>query len=90
MMEFKSNHIMNSKFYGKFYNTEKMNIIFDDEKRMQRWLDVEVALLESQCELDIVPKYIVDKLKEVADIKKLDCNEIKKELKIQDIPYSLF
>lgn len=36
---------------------------------MQRWLDVEVALLESQCELDIVPKYIVDKLKEVADIK---------------------
>lgn len=88
MMEFKSNHITNSKFYGKFYNTEKMNIIFDDEKRMQRWLDVEVALLESQCELDIVPKYIVDKLKEVADIKKLDCNEIKKG--IENTGHSLF
>ncbi|CAL7911462.1 class-II fumarase/aspartase family protein [Fusobacterium necrophorum] len=87
-MEFKSNHITNSKFYGKFYNTEKMNIIFDDEKRMQRWLDVEVALLESQCELDIVPKYIVDKLKEVADIKKLDCNEIKKG--IENTGHSLF
>lgn len=48
-MNFNSNHITNSKFYGKLYNTEKINNIFNDEKRMQRWLDVEVALLESQC-----------------------------------------
>ncbi|MDU2234612.1 adenylosuccinate lyase family protein [Fusobacterium polymorphum] len=87
-MNFNSNHITNSKFYGKLYNTEKINNIFNDEKRMQRWLDVEVALLESQCELGIVPKYVVDKLKKVADIEKLDSNEIIKG--IENTGHSLF
>lgn len=87
-MSFKSNHITNSKFYGKLYNTEKVNDIFNDEKRMQRWLDVEIALLESQYELGIVPKYVFEKLREVADINKIDCNEVIKG--IEDTGHSLF
>lgn len=79
-MNFKSNHITNSIFYGNSYNTEKINILFDDRKRMQRWLDVEIALLESQAELNIVPKYIVEKLKEKANIDNLDCNKIVNEI----------
>lgn len=87
-MDYISNHITNSKFYGRLYNTEKINNIFNDKKRMQRWLDVEIALLESQCELGIVPKYIVDKLKEFADIEKFNCDLIIKG--IEDTGHSLF
>lgn len=64
-MNFNSNHITNSKFYGKLYNTEKINNIFNDEKRMQRWLNVEVALLESQCELGIVLSMLLINLKKL-------------------------
>lgn len=87
-MNFKSNHITNSKFYGQLYNTKKVNDIFDDKKRMQRWLDVEIALLESQYELGIVPKHVVERLKETADINQIDCNEIIKG--IETTGHSLF
>ncbi len=37
-------HITESKFYGKRFTTPETRLIFADETRYQRWLNIEAAL----------------------------------------------
>ncbi len=48
-------HIIDSRFYRTGYSTEEARLIFCDRRRLQRWLDVEVALASSQANLGLIP-----------------------------------
>lgn len=74
-------HIVDSRFYSSGYTTPEARRIFCDKYRYQRWLDVEVALAESQAELGIIPAWAADDIKQHAHIKNLDLEAIKEGLK---------
>jgi len=55
----------------------KIRILFQDEHRWQRWLDVEAALAVAEAELDIIPVEAAEAIKEWSDIRKLDIERIR-------------
>jgi adenylosuccinate lyase len=55
-------HIIDSRFYRTGYSTEEARLIFCDHRRLQRWLDVEVALATSQANLGLIPLSAAEEL----------------------------
>ena len=52
--------------------------MFCDQRRLQRWLDVEAALASSQAKLGLIPTSAAERLLATAHLELLDCEEIKK------------
>ena len=73
-------HIVDSRFYSGGYTTEEARKVFCDLRRLQRWLDVEVALALSQAELGIIPESAALELEKTARLDLLDLDEIKKDI----------
>lgn len=69
-------HITDSRFFGDGYSTPEARLIFSDIRRLQRWLDVEVALLKAQADLDMIPRWAVEALVPTANIDLLDHDAI--------------
>jgi adenylosuccinate lyase len=74
-------HITDSIFFGDSFSTREAKEIFGDERRMQRWLDVEIALADCQADLGMIPKSAALELAEMGDLKKFDIDKIKNEIK---------
>lgn len=55
-------HITDSLFFRSGYATDEVRSIFCDLHRMQRWMDVEVALAQTQAKLGIIPQAAADEL----------------------------
>ena len=70
-------HIIDSEFYGNSWCTPEMRAVFDDRRRYQRWLDIEVVLAEVQSKLGIIPVEAAAEIREKAIVEKLDLNFIK-------------
>ena len=75
-------HIVDSRFYSSGYTTSEARRIFCDKYRYQRWLDVEVALAMAQADLNIIPSWAAENIKEKAHISYLDFEAIKQGLKV--------
>lgn len=73
-------HIIDSEFYKNGWGTEEMRAVFDDRRRYQRWLDIEVVLAEVQAELGVIPAEAATEIKAKAKIEELDIDFIKDEL----------
>ncbi|MBU0481805.1 MAG: adenylosuccinate lyase family protein [Proteobacteria bacterium] len=73
-------HITDSRFYGNGYTTNEAGMVFCDLRRMQRWLDVESALVQSQAALKIIPDEAARKLVETARLELFDIEEIRKDI----------
>ncbi len=73
-------HIVDSRFFSQGYATDEARQIFCDLRRMQRWLEVETALANSQAELDIIPSEAAEEISKSAQIGNLDIDAIKQEL----------
>ena len=80
-------HIVDSKFYRAGYSTEEARLIFCDFRRLQRWLDVEVALATSQANLGIIPFSAAEELTQTAYLHLFDLNEVSRS--IRDTGHSL-
>ena len=50
---------------------------FDEKRRFQRWLDIEVALAKSQAQLGVIPQEAAIEIARHADIEKIDIQQIK-------------
>jgi len=74
-------HIIDSEFYKDGWGTKEMRDVFDDRKRYQRWLDVEVALANAQAKLGIIPKYAAKEISKNAKLELLNLENIKRDLK---------
>lgn len=71
-----TSHIIDSRFFANGYGTNEARQVFCDYRRMQRWLDVEVALAQCQAELGIIPIPIAMALTKTARIEQLDITAI--------------
>ncbi len=69
-------HIADSRFFGDGYSTPEARRIFCDLSRFQRWLDVEVALAQSQSEIGMIPDWVGNTLAASARIERLDLDAI--------------
>lgn len=65
-------HVIDSAFHGGGYSTAESRAIFCDVCRLQRWLDIEVALAMSQAELDLIPYEAAHIIAKAANIDLLD------------------
>ncbi len=70
-------HIVDSRFYGHGYSTDEARRVFCDLRRLQRWLDVEKALVMTQAELGLIPMSAARELAAAADIRALDIEGIR-------------
>ncbi|MHB8810275.1 MAG: class-II fumarase/aspartase family protein [Desulfobulbaceae bacterium] len=70
-------HIIDSRFFSTGYTTEEARQVFCDLRRLQRWLDVEVALASSQAELGTIPEAAARELERTARLELLDLEAIK-------------
>jgi len=70
-------HITDSRYYSRGYTTLEARMVFCDQRRLQRWLDVEAALAMSQASLGMVPAQLAKRLLDTARLDLLDCEAIK-------------
>ncbi|MFA6530470.1 MAG: adenylosuccinate lyase [Candidatus Micrarchaeia archaeon] len=62
------------------YATE-MNSVFEEENRLRKWMDVEIALAKAHAELGVIPKDAVKKLEEASKkVKLVRVKEIENEI----------
>ena len=64
--------MVDSAFHRGGYSTAESRRIFCDVCRLQRWLDVEVALALSQAEMDMIPYEAANIIARAARIEHLD------------------
>ena len=72
-----ASHIMDYEVYRGGWSTEEMRAVFDEKRRFQRWLDIEVALARAQARLGVIPLEAADEIARNADMEKLDIQQIK-------------
>jgi len=65
-------HVVDSAFHRGGYSTAESRRIFCDVCRLQRWLDVEVALALSQAEMDMIPYEAANIIARAARVEHLD------------------
>lgn len=70
--------IIDSRFFGDGFGTEEAREIFCDIRRLQRWLDVEVALTEAQAEMGMVPAQAAEEIVRCARLDLLDLEQIRR------------
>jgi adenylosuccinate lyase len=80
-------HITDSRFFHGGYTTAEARRVFCDLRRLQRWLEVEAALVASQAELGAIPASAAQELRETARLDLLDHEAIIRD--IRDTGHSL-
>lgn len=73
-------HIIDSEFYRDGWGTPEMREVFDDQRRYQRWLDIEVVLAQVQAELGVIPTQAAREIEHHARVELLDLDRIKQRL----------
>lgn len=66
------------------YGSEEMRRIFDEENKLQKWLDVEAAIAKAQASVGDIPKAAADEITKNANTKIVTlarCKEIEKEIR---------
>jgi adenylosuccinate lyase len=69
-------HILDSKVHGGGYASSVSREIFCMRCRMQRWLDVEVALALAQADVHMIPRAAALEIQRAARLSDMDVNEI--------------
>lgn len=75
-----ASHIMNSKYFQNSWGTQEMRDIWDDDRKLQYWLDIEVALAQTQAELGVIPKEAAAEITKNAKLELLDMEFYRKDL----------
>lgn len=65
-------HIVDSKIYGSIWGTDEMRDIFDENSKIQSWLDIIAVLAEAQAELGIIPSDAAPEIKKVCKLEVID------------------
>lgn len=71
--------LTDSAAYAHLWGTDDARAIFDDDARVQTWLDVLIALAEAQAELGIIPSASAQAIRDEAHVDKLDLDFVASE-----------
>jgi hypothetical protein len=64
--------LSDSRLYAHLWGTEELRAVFDEEARLQSWLDILAALAAAQAELGIIPASSAEAIAAVASVDRLD------------------
>jgi adenylosuccinate lyase len=70
-------HPLDFQLQTGFYATPELQAVFDEKRKMNRWLQVEAALARAQAELGIIPAEAAREIGVKADLDHLDLELIK-------------
>ena len=63
------------------WSTPDMRAVFDEKNRLQKWLDFEIALAETQAELGLIPVEAAQEIARAARIDNIDLEEVAAEVR---------
>ena len=65
-------HPADSAIFGHLWSTPETHAIFDDEARIQSWLEILAALAEAQADVGLVPRDAAVAIRAAADVTGID------------------
>lgn len=71
--------IIDSDYYKDMFGTPEMRAIFSDERRIESWLEAEVALAKAEAKIGLIPQEAADKITAAAKRENLDFKAMKAE-----------
>lgn len=71
-----SAHLADSAIYRHLWSTPEMHRLFDDDARLQAWLDILAALAEAQAEVGLVPARAAREIAALAQVSRLDLDKV--------------
>lgn len=69
--------ILDSYYYQDMFGTAAMRDVFNDDMRLQAWIQTEIALSQAQEDLNIIPKGVAQTIREKGKIENLDLVQMK-------------
>jgi adenylosuccinate lyase len=72
-------HPVDFQLQAHFYATPEFLAVFDEQRRMNRWLQVEAALAQAQGELGLIPEDAAREISARAALAQLDLEQIRAE-----------
>jgi 3-carboxy-cis,cis-muconate cycloisomerase len=69
---------IDSLIFGNIFSTDAMRRIWSDENRIQKYLDIEVALAHVQAQLGIIPAEAATEIAKHGDVLQYDVGKLKK------------
>jgi adenylosuccinate lyase len=72
-------HPIDFQLQAHFYATSELLAVFDEQRRMNRWLQVEAALARAQGELGVIPAEAAREIAARAALEHLDLERIRQE-----------
>lgn len=73
-------YVIDSELFRDQYSTADMREVFSDQRTVQAWLDVEVALADAEAELGIIPEEAARAIRDAGDAADYDLSEMKREM----------
>lgn len=73
--------VFDMRLLADCWSSEEMRQIFNEENRIQKWLDVEAALAKAQAKLGIIPQNAADEIAKKAHFQCMDMDFIVAEFK---------
>ena len=74
--------ITDSVMYRHLWATPEARAVFDEEARLQGWLDVLVALATAQAAEGVIPETAADRIRELARVELLDLDVVAHETRV--------
>jgi adenylosuccinate lyase len=71
--------VTDSDLYAHLWGTDELRAVFDERARLQSWLDILVALAETQAQMDIVPVEAAKAIAREARVDRLDLGFVAEE-----------
>ena len=75
-------HLSDSMLYGHLWSTSEVHDLFDDEARIATWLEILVALAQSQAEVGLIPEQAASLIQQHAKAGRLDLEEIAERTRV--------
>ena len=72
-------HPLDFLLQANFYVTEELLGVFDEQRKMNRWLQVEAALARSQANLGVIPEQAASEIEAKAHLDHIDLAALKEE-----------
>ena len=74
-------HPFDFEIQADVFSTSEIKAVFNEQRRLSRWLEFEAALAQTQAELGIIPREAADEISAKADISVLDLDAVKENYK---------
>ncbi|MEW6153698.1 MAG: adenylosuccinate lyase family protein [Actinomycetota bacterium] len=71
--------LSDSRLYSHLWGTDELRGLFDEEARLQRWLDIVAALARAQAKLGIIPAASAEEITRSARVERLDLDLVAEE-----------